>query len=171
MYDIEKDLFEDGLEEYPKASVFIENIFMFLWIAFGSFLCWMFIPLIGWIYLGFGLVMVLFVMRILVCKNCYYHGERCHIGWGKLSASYCNRGDLNHFGKGIGGIIVPIFYASIALFPLIFGTISLIREFSLIKVCILMTYLLIFMTSSFIQRKKACSLCKMKNICPGSAAK
>jgi len=169
--DIEKELYQDGFEEYPKSTVFIENIFMFLWIIFGSYLCWTFMPLIGWIYLGFGFVMVLFIMRILVCKNCYYHGERCHTGWGKLSAVYCKMGDLRQFGRGLSGIIVPIFYTSLALIPLILGAISLVREFSIIKICIFMTYLLISMTSSFIQRKKSCSKCKMKDICPGTAAK
>ena len=166
-----KEIFENGLDEYPISTVFIENLFMFLWIAIGAFLCWMLVPLIGWIYLIFELTMVLFVMRILVCKHCYYHGKLCHTGWGKLSAIYCQQGELSHFGCGIGGAIIPIFYGAMALLPLIFGIISIINTYSFFKICIIIIFLFVVVMSSFTLRKRSCEICKMKNMCPGSAAK
>lgn len=171
MTEKEKALFQEGPEKYPVSTVLIENLFMFLWIAVGTFLCWIFAPLVAWIYLAFGLTMVLCVMRILVCKNCYYHGKLCHIGWGKLSALYCRQGELNKFGCGIGGSIIPIFYGSMALLPLILGVISIIKAFSLINTGMAIIFLFIVAVSSVTLRKKSCAICKMKNMCPGCAAK
>jgi len=145
----EEKIFQDGLEEYPISTIIIENLFMFLWIAYGTFLCWILVPLVAWIYLAFGLIMVLCVMRILVCKNCYYHGKRCHLGWGKLSAMYCKQGELTHFGCGFSGAIIPIVYGSMALLPLIFGIISIFKTFSLINICTIVIFLLIVIMSSF----------------------
>ena len=167
----EIELFQNGLDEYPISTVIIENLFIFLWIAAGTFLCWVFVPVIGWIYLGFGLMMVLFVMRILVCKNCYYHGKRCHTGWGKLSAIYCEQGELNHFCCGIGGAIVPLFYGSMALLPLILAVLSMVKAFSLITMFTTMVFIFIVVTGSFTFRKKACVVCKMRIMCPGYAEK
>ena len=164
-------MFTDGLDKFPISTVFVENLFMLLWIVTGTFICWISVPLIGWIYLTFGLSMVLCIMRILVCKNCYYHGKLCHTGWGKLSAIYCKQGELNHFGCGVSGKIIPIFYGSMALLPLIIGIISIINNFSVFRICILILFLFVVVMSSFTLRKKSCEICKMKLICPGSAAK
>jgi hypothetical protein len=164
-------LYQEGLEEYPVSAVLVENVFMFLWIAVGTFLCWIFLPIVAWIYLLFGLIMVLWVMRILVCKSCYYHGKRCHTGWGKLSAIYCQQGELGDFGSGIGGAIIPIFYGSMVLLPLILGVISIIQGSSLLKISMVLTFLFIAIMSSVVLRKKTCAVCKMKHICPGCAAK
>jgi len=163
----EKELFQKGLDEYPISTVFVENLFMFLWITVGAFLCWIVVPVVGWVYLAVGLLMILCVMRILVCKNCYYYGKRCHTGWGKLSAIYCQQGELSHFG----GAIVPIFYGSMALFPLVLGIISIVKVFTLIKVCMVIIFLFIIVMSSFTLRKKSCTICKMKNMCPGCNVK
>ncbi len=165
-----KELFQEGREEFPVSTMVVENLFIFLWMTLGAFLCWQFEPLVGWIYLAFGFTMVLVVMRILVCKNCYYHGKRCHTGWGKLSALYCEQGEVERFGCGAGGAIVPMFYGSMALLPLVLGTITTVKAFTLIKIIQLAVFLFIVVMSSFTLRKKACAVCKMKNICPGSAA-
>jgi hypothetical protein len=164
----QKELFEDGLDEYPLGTVVIENLFMVLWLMIGTYLCWLLKPVVAWGYLVFGLVMVLAVMRVLVCRNCYYHGKRCHTGWGKVSALYCNQGEISGFGCGVGGAIIPVFYGSIALVPLVLGVISTVKDFSLIKIGVLVGFLVIVIMSSVTLRKKSCGVCKMKGVCPGS---
>ncbi len=167
----ESKLFDGGLEEYPISTVIIENTLMLLWLLIGSYLCGTISPLTGWIYLGFGLSMVLVVMRILVCGNCYYHGKICHTGWGKLSALYCKQGDIRQFGCGAGGAIVPGFYGSMALLPVVLGIISLVQSFSILNLAIMLSFIVIVILSSHTFRKKACVQCKMKDICPGSLDK
>jgi hypothetical protein len=166
-----KVFFTDGFFEFPLSMVIIENLFMLLWIVVGAYICWEFVPLYGFSYLGFGLSMVYYVMRILVCRNCYYYGKMCHTGWGKLSKLYCKKGDVEQFGKGFNGLVIPLFYGSMALLPLILGIISLYKNFSIFKIVVLIIFLFIVVMSSFILRKKGCAKCKMRNICPGSASK
>jgi hypothetical protein len=115
--------------------------------------------------------MVLYVMRILVCRNCFYYNKRCHTGWGKLSAIYCQQGELNDFGRGIGGAIIPIFYGLMALVPFVLAVISMIQHFSIIIMSLAIVFLFIVVMSSVVLRKKSCVTCQMKHICPGSAAR
>ncbi|MBU1535442.1 hypothetical protein KKF84_08975 [Myxococcota bacterium] len=171
MVQKKKELYHEGLEEYPRATVFIENLLFVLWLGVGAFLCWTFLPLIAWIYLGFGVTMMLFVMRIAVCKNCYYHNKRCHTGWGKLSALYCRHGEITNFCRGVAGALIPAFYGSIALVPMVLGVIAMVKQFSVVKLSAFIVFLFIITMSSVILRKKSCDTCKMKLICPGSATK
>jgi len=63
-------IYEQGLEEYSKASAVIGDFLMLLWIALGVVTCWLLYPLIAWLYLAFAIIMVFVVLRKLVCTNC-----------------------------------------------------------------------------------------------------
>lgn len=167
----EVKLFNEGLEEFPVSTIILENTTLLLWILAGSYLCYVFMPIIAYTYLAYGLSMVLVIMRILVCKNCYYHGKKCHTGWGKLSALYTKKGKIEKFGCGAGGAVIPVFYGSMALLPLILAVIVLINNFSIATLITLLVFLPIVYLSSTGFRKKACVQCKMKEICPGSLDK
>lgn len=171
MMEQNKGLFEGGVEKYPTFNVLLDNLLIFLWIFFGGYLCWFFMPVIGWIYLGFGLIMVLGILRVIVCQNCYYHGKKCHSAWGKLSAMYCRQGDYHKFGAGIIGPIILTFWGSMALVPIILGVISIIQYFSFLKLVLMVTFFIIVMLSAIILRKDTCGKCKMKYLCPGSASR
>lgn len=167
----ESKLFNAGLEQFPLSTIVLENTILLLWILTGSYLCYAFMPVVGYAYLTYGFSMVLVIMRIMVCKNCYYHGKRCHTGWGKLSALYTKKGEITKFGCGAGGAIIPVFYGSMALLPLVLAIIELISNFSITTLITLLAFLPIVYLSSAGMRKKACVQCKMKEICPGSLDK
>jgi hypothetical protein len=171
MREQNRELFEGGVEQYSSTNVFVDNLLIFLWIFLGGYLCWFFIPIIGWIYLAFGLIMVLGILRIIICQNCYYHGKKCHSAWGKLSAMYCRKGDYRKFGAGIIGPVILAFWSSMALVPLILAVISIIRYCSLFKIVMVVTFFIIVVLSAVILRKDACGKCKMKYLCPGSASR
>lgn len=171
MPEEKREILAEGCEEYPLPIVFIENLFMLSWILLGAFLCRMAVPVAGWIYLAFGLTMAGWVMRVVVCGNCYYHGKLCHVGWGKLSALYCRPGDISRFGKGMGGAMIPVFYGLMAVVPLVFGILSAVKSFSILKAGLILLFLFLVLMSSFVLRKKGCEACRMRNVCPGSAAK
>lgn len=167
----ETKLFEQGLEEYPPAQAIFSNVVMIIWIALGTIACWFFFPLIGLIYLVFALVMVFVVLRKLVCPNCYYHGECCHMGWGKLSGFMFNKGNIEDFPASIGLKVAPLTYGLLTLIPLILIVISIFQKFLISKVIILVILLGISFYSGTVGRKKACVVCKMRLICPGAAVK
>jgi len=164
-------IFEQGLEEYPKASIILGNLTMILWIALGTIACWFLHPLIAWIYLAAAIIMVGVILRKLVCTNCYYYGKWCSTGWGKLSALLFKRGNMENFDTSIGLKLAPITYGLLSLIPLICIVISMVLGFAILKVVVLLLLLLVSFYSGFVNRKKACANCRMKLICPGCAVK
>lgn len=144
---------------------------MLLWIALGAVACWFLYPLVAWLYLVFAIIMVFVVLRKMVCANCYYYDKWCCIGWGKLSALFFKKGEIENFPKSIGIKIAPLFYGLLTLIPIIFIVISIIQGFTISKILVLILLLLISFYSGMISRKKTCAKCKMRLICPGSAVK
>lgn len=144
---------------------------MLLWIALGTLACWFLHPLIGWIYLAFAFIMVYFVLRKIVCTNCYYYGKRCPIGWGKWTALFFKKGDIEKFSSSIGIKLAPLTYGLLSFLPLVFIIVSMIKHFSIPKLITLILLLLISFYSGSISRAKSCVGCKMRLMCPGCAVK
>ncbi len=167
----EKGIFEHGLEEYPRRTIIFGNVLMILWIALGTIACWLFYPLAAWIYLAFAIIMVGIVLRKMVCTNCYYFGKYCHLGWGKFSALLFKKGTVEEFEKSIGLKLAPPTYGLLSLIPIVLIIISIVQELTVFKISVLLLLLLVSFYSSTIGRKKACTACRMKLICPGCAAK
>lgn len=165
------NIFEQGLEEYPKVSIIIGNLIMVLWISLGTVACWFLYPLIAWVYLALAIAMVGVILRKLVCTKCYYYGRWCSMGWGKLSALLFRHGDIEKFGTSIGIKLAPITYGLLSLIPFICIVISIVMGLAVLKIVVLLLLLLISFYSGFTSRRKACANCRMKLICPGSAVK
>ena len=83
--------------KYPKATIFLENFLLLLWVAIGTIACWFFNPIIAIIYLIYALSMIYVILRKLICQNCYYYGKNCHVGWGKLASALFKNGDIGKF--------------------------------------------------------------------------
>ncbi|MBU4480645.1 hypothetical protein KKG48_04370 [Patescibacteria group bacterium] len=164
-------IYEQGLEEYPMSSIILGNVLMLLWIVLGTLGCWLFHPVVAWIYLVFTIVMVFIVLRKLVCTDCYYYDKWCCMGWGKLSALFFKKGRIENFPNSLGLKLAPFTYGLLSLIPLILIIISLVQKFTLFKIAILLLLFSISFYSGAIGRKKSCAKCKMRSICPGSAAK
>jgi len=118
------ELFPEGLEEYPRSAVLLENILIFLWIILGTFLISKISLFFRILYLSAAMIMILLVMRRLLCVNCYYYGKRCHVAWGKISSRLYKQGDLDDFKTCPGQTMAPIFFGLSALIPLVFGLID-----------------------------------------------
>ena len=167
----ETKIYEHGLEEHPKSGAILGNILMILWIALGALGCWFLNPIVAWIYLVFAAAMVFIVLRWLVCTKCYYYDKWCPIGWGKLSALFFKRGNVEDFDKSIGVKLAPITYGLLTLVPLICIVVSMIQDFTIPKVIVLVVLLLLSIYSGAISRSRTCKKCKMRLACPGCAVK
>lgn len=167
----EVELFEEGIEKSPAGRIFVDNFMMLFWISFGTIACWFLYPMAAWAYLIFGILMVYVILRKLVCTKCYYYGKWCHSGWGKLSTLFFKKGNMENFSKGVVKILPPLTYGLLLVVPLVSIIISMIQFFSITKLIVLILLLSVSSYSGAIGRKKSCERCKMKYICPGSAAK
>ncbi len=165
----EPRIYEQGLEEFPKSGIIFGNLLMLLWIALGTAACWFLYPLAGRIYLVVAVSLVFLVLRWLVCTNCYYYGKWCPIGWGKLAALLFKQGSIENFGKSPGVKLAPVVYGLLSLVPLIFIIVALVKEFTAPKIIVLVLLLAVSYYSAVGNRRKSCSNCKMRTICPGAA--
>ena len=152
------------------ANIIFANFMMLLWISLGAIACYFFYPMLALFFLAFAIIMVYIVLRKLVCTNCYYYNKRCSMGWGKISALLFEKGDIEDFSDSIGIKIAPLVYGLLSIVPIILIIISIFQEFLISKAVVLILLLLISFYSG-ISRKKTCSKCKMRIICPGSAVK
>ena len=164
-------IYEQGLEEYPKPNIILGNFLMLLWIALGTLACWIFLPIIAWLYLAFAILMIGFILRKLLCTNCYYYDKWCTLGWGKFSALFFKKGNTEKFSENFGQKLAPLTYGIIGLVPIILIVISTVQKFSLLKMIVLIFLFLISFYSGIISRRKNCSQCKMRLICKGCAAR
>lgn len=162
---------QQGIEKYSASGIFLENLVLILWIVFGFIACNFFSIIIAWIYFGFACLMIIFVLRKLLCTKCFYYDKWCHVGWGKLTALFFKKGDPAKFNVGIGQILAPATYGILILLPLILIIVSIIQDFSVIKLLILIGLIISAFLSSVTCRKKSCLKCKMRGNCKGCAIK
>jgi len=163
-------IYEQGLEQHPKATITLANVAMAIWIASGAAACWFLHPIIAWVYLAVAPITVGVVLRKLVCTNCYYYGKWCGTGWGKLAALFFKEGEMERFGKSTGVKLAPAVYGLLSLIPLVLIVVSIVQEFSVAKIIVLAVLLLVSVYSAFLSRRKGCTNCKMKLACPGSVS-
>ncbi|MBN1255420.1 MAG: hypothetical protein JXA50_09125 [Deltaproteobacteria bacterium] len=143
---------------------------MLVWIGLGTIACWFVYPVVAWIYLGAAALMVFVVLRKLVCTNCYYYDKRCALGWGKLSVLFFSQGSIEQFSTCAGVKCAPLTYGLLTLIPLVFSVVAVVQEFTAIRIAVLVLLLAVSIYSGAVSRKQACINCKMRLMCPGSAA-
>lgn len=169
MKDNNYQLYKEGLEEYPRGEVITGNILMLLWIGAGTLASYLLWPVLAWVFLAIALLMIYVVLRKLVCTHCYYYGKRCSIGWGKLAAIMFSRGSIERFPETTGIKIAPFVYGSLTLVPVIVLIVLMLKQFDIIQPVLLVFILGFGFYSGTVTRKRSCSRCKMRIICPGSA--
>ena len=170
---IMEKLYENGLENYPKPTVFLTNALLLLWFgcaAYGmSKIEFAGLPIISILYLLFVLVMLGFVLRKHLCTHCYYYDSWCGSGWGKLSARlFKQKSGKYELGIKLAGMtwglltIIPVIFIPLTMF--------LHKEFIISGGISLACFLVIMVINQF-GKKKGCLQCKMRYLCKASASK
>ena len=164
-------IYDEGIERFPLSRIILGNALILLWIGLGTIACWFISYLFAAVYLAAAILMLFFVLRKLICTNCYYYGKRCVIGWGKLSALFFRPGSIERFGTSVGTKAAPLTYALLTLTPLVSSAVGLMQEVTVPRGAVLVLFLTVSLYTATINRKQACRSCKMKFICPGSTSK
>jgi len=168
-----QELYEEGLENYPKATIFLTNVLLLLWFGLAAYgmsaLRFDGLPIISILYLLFAVIMLGFVLRKHLCTHCYYYNKLCGTGWGKLSSYLFKEKSGNYkLGMKLASLtwglltIIPIFVIPVAMF--------LHEEFLVPSGISLISFLAIMVVNQFL-RKKGCAQCKMRYLCKASASK
>ncbi|MDI6826507.1 MAG: hypothetical protein QMD36_04980 [Candidatus Aenigmarchaeota archaeon] len=166
-------LYEKGIKEAKKSYAIFENALFLLLIVLGFLgmypLSIKGLPLVSILYALFGVVMLVFVLRKHLCTKCYYYDKWCHCGWGKLSSAIFKRDSGN---QEFGGKLAGITWGILMGLPII-GMVGVIfvGKTPLIDVLIFFVPFIILVAINGVLHMKDCKECKMRFICPGSAAK
>ncbi len=154
-------------ESFPATMVSLVILVSLLIYALGTYI----LAVLGiWFSIPYVLYCAWIEFRILKysCVDCYYYGQLCGLGRGKLCSLLFKKGDPQRFvEKEISWPdILPDFMVSI--FPAIGGIILLIMDFSwLILLLLLALVALSFGGNAVIRGSFACRHCKQREIgCP-----
>jgi len=171
MYKCYQDNIVSGKESFPLSWIIGENLlYLAMWVLAGYLL----LPI--WTPFGLPLLTIIWAVLVVViqillkkhnCSGCYYYDKLCHLGWGKISSAMYKQDS----GNLKTGMKLSLFYI---LSPPVVFLISLI--FAIFKnppwiYWLTLVLYVILNAASFPVRKKGCSSCVMRKICPGSATK
>lgn len=152
---------------YPLKGVILVNIIVLLWLVLGVYAIWLVVPLLAAVWAVYLLVMFLFVMRKSLCTKCRHYGERCSMGWGWYTSKVFKKGNVEEFPGCFGTRFAPFLWMSVCIVPVLVLAASLVFEFTILKVILLLVLVIIaFLFGSKISRKEACSVCRMNDLCP-----
>ena len=171
MYNCYKSKIVDGVESFPILSIIGENVlYLATWGVVG-FLFWPIWTLFNLPMLTIMWILLVLIIQILLkkhnCSGCYYYDKRCHLGWGKLSSALFARDS----GDPDVGKKLSLFYI---VTPPIVLIVSLIHSFLNNVDSLYWIFLVLFVILNIISfpvRKRGCTKCTMREVCPGSAAK
>lgn len=167
------DLYEKGMEKAGLPQMGFENLMIAGLIASGSVLLFPFqlgaIPVMTIVYLAFVVTMLGFVLRKHLCSSCWYYGKSCHCGWGRLSARLFKQNSGNYKLGGTLGNLTWMVIMILPLFVFVIGLLTSSVRFA--EKWPVLAFFLGFVVINGGLHKKSCTECKMRFICPGSAAK
>lgn len=168
-----KKIFKDGIEKAKLSYITFENILLILLLTFGYFgmqsVKIYSMPIISIVYLLFAFSMLLFFLRKNLCTQCYYYGKACHCGWGILASKLFKKESGN---QKLGGILAAITWSIIMILPIfVMIVLVILRQVALKNMLFYLIPFIILDLINAILHKVDCEKCKMKYICPGSAAK
>jgi hypothetical protein len=162
---------QQGQESYPTRYIIFENGFVIANILLGAFgmvqVKWLNIPVLSILYFLFIAYMLVFALRKHLCTQCWYYGKACHCGWGKMAAALFEKGAGS---RKTGGILAGITWGVLMLLPIMVMGFSLYTDFSARLLIIFTLFVLVTIVNNILHIKD-CRHCKMRFICPGSAAR
>ncbi|MBI4702991.1 MAG: hypothetical protein HY744_17890 [Deltaproteobacteria bacterium] len=161
----------DGAESFSTWWILGENLlFLATWVA-GGWLLWP-VALGGWPVATMGWALCVLVLQILLkkhnCSGCYYYGKSCHLGWGRLAALLFAQDSGN---PRIGVVLaVPMYMAPPPLLLIAGVVIGVLLPVGAAHWVVLGVFVALN-AASFALRPKGCGRCKVRAVCPGSAAR
>jgi hypothetical protein len=170
---VNNKIFEGGIEKAKIPYIVFENILIVALLVLGYLgmktINIYRIPIVSLIYILFSFTMLIFFLRKHLCTHCNYYGKSCHCGWGHLSSKLFKKESGN---QKLGGILAGITWGIIMILPIIVMVILIIIKEVERKeqILYLVPFVILTAINGFLH-KVDCENCKMKYICPGSAAK
>jgi hypothetical protein len=138
-------------KDYSKSAIIFGNIAVIAWISLGAIACWFIHPLIGWSFLVLVSFSVYYILKKHCCKTCYYC-KGCTIGFGKLPELFFSKtGTENVDATGLR--MFPYIYGVMTFVPTILLIVSLLNQFTLFKIIVLILLIGFSVFSGAVRKK------------------
>ncbi len=166
-------LYEEGIEGSEAAYVLFENLVILAMMTLGFLGMYPVriknVPVVSIVYVLFSLLMLGFVLRKHLCSGCYYYGKRCHCGWGKLASAVCREDSGNN---ELGGKLALLTWGVVMGLPVIVMILIVILDKATLmgELYFFVPFVVLVIINSILHVVD-CKKCKMRYVCPGSAAK
>lgn len=157
---------DEILEAYPKDLVLSINVILITILAVAAYgMRGLWGGYVSIIYVGVFVIMTFFILRKLICTNCYYYDKWCGTGWGKLAAKLFKKGTGN---DKIGGMLALFNWMLwFTLLPVVTMAYILWTRFSYGTLATLAIFIVLIMVNHA-GHNKCCFHCKEKKTCVGS---
>lgn len=167
------NLYQNGIEKAGTLRIILENLVVLGLITSGTVVVspirFQGFPVIAMGYVLFAVLMLGFVLRKHLCTTCWYHGKKCHCGWGIPAAKLFKQNPDNSH-KFVAIEAAATWITIMALPLVVFLGNALLNDNGLFY-WVGFGIFLVFVIGNNLLHKKSCVTCKMRNICVGSAAK
>jgi len=104
------------------------------------------------VFLLVALIGIYGVLKFLGCLRPCYNCKKCTFGLGRLSALYFGKRNLKDYKQTYGIAIAIFFYALIGLFPAAILLASTVQAFTILKIGVLLSLLIISIYSALTWR-------------------
>jgi hypothetical protein len=150
-------------DNYPKSVIVVRWIILGVAFALGVYILWGIKDVLGLLYVLYSILTLTLILPLSRCASCFYHGKACNTGWGKVAAYLFPKGDES---KYVDNYSYAIFTHFLWLIPLLGGFFRLLRDRSLLALCLLGGYVFVLFMEKIILKKLACVRCHQREFCP-----
>ena len=138
--------------EFTRTLLILGNLAILAWVLLASLSLVMINQLYAWLFLAFTAALIFLILRRLGCSSCYYC-KSCTSGFGRLSAWFFGKRELKDLTNKTALAFVVFIYCLLSPIPIGFLIVSLIREFDVSKIIVLLLLLIVSVYSLATWRK------------------
>lgn len=145
--------FKTKKRQYSKTELIFGNFAIFVWILFGTAVCWLYSPFGAVGFLALSSFLVFYELGKKGCVSCFYC-QTCTIGMGKLPDLFFTKTPkekLNMNRKAFK--LFPFVYLLLSAVPIAIVAVSIIQQFAIYNL-VLLAVLIAFSVLTGILRSK-----------------
>ena len=137
---------------YKQTLLVLGNVAILVWIIIATIATWFFFQAAAWVFLLLVSAMVYLLLRRVGCNSCAYC-KTCTTGFGRLGAWFFGKRELKDLKNKTALAFVVFIYCLLSPISIGFLTVSLIQEFDVSKIVVLLFLLTISFYSLATWRK------------------
>ena len=149
---MELNTISNEVKEYSKGLLTVGNLGIVLWVMLGAVACGFFNSVLGWLFLISALALIFVVLRRLGCNSCFYC-KSCTMGIGKIADLFFGQSYMAGVNSSLTLKIIFVFIL-LGIIPIAFVTVSILQEFAITKIAVLMLLLVLIFYSGSRRRSR-----------------